>query len=209
MFELERLKVSIYVVFVTSAILLRSDGVELNATDIEEIRLPPEYEDYVDVFSEEEASKFPDSTRVEYSILIEEGAEVLHGSIYQLGEHKLGVLRDYLKSSQKKGWIRKSESSISALILFILKKDSGLRLCMNYRGLNKIMIRNRHPLPLISETLDRLSRAKRFTKFDLYNAYYYIRIKREDEWKTAFYTRYGYFEYTVIPFSLINASTTF
>jgi hypothetical protein len=82
MFELERLRAPIYVVFVTSAIPLRSDGVELNATDTEEIRLPPKYKDYADVFSEEEASKFPDSTRVEHSILIEEGAEVPHGPIY-------------------------------------------------------------------------------------------------------------------------------
>jgi hypothetical protein len=67
--------------------------------DTEEIRLPPKYKDYVDVFSEEEASKFPDFTRVKYSILIKEGAEVPHGPIYQLGEHELSVLRDYLESS--------------------------------------------------------------------------------------------------------------
>jgi Reverse transcriptase (RNA-dependent DNA polymerase) len=209
MFELERLRAPIYAVFVTPAIPLRSDGVELNATDTEEIRLPPEYEDYADVFSEEEASKFPDSMRVEHSILIEEGAEVPHGPIYQLGEHELDVLRDYLESSQEKGWIRKSESPAGALILFILKKDSGLRLCVDYRGLNKVTIRNRHPLPLISETLDRLSRAKRFTKFDLRDAYHRICIKRGDEWKTAFRTRYGHFEYTVMPFGLTNAPATF
>jgi hypothetical protein len=67
--------------------------------DTEEIRLPSEYKNYVNVFSEEEASKFPNSTRVEYFILIEEGVEVPHGPIYQLGEHELGVLRDYLESS--------------------------------------------------------------------------------------------------------------
>jgi Reverse transcriptase (RNA-dependent DNA polymerase) len=71
------------------------------------------------------------------------------------------------------------------------------------------MIRNRHSLPLILETLDRLSRAKRFTKFDLRDVYYYICIKRGDEWKTAFRTRYGYFEYIVMLFGLINASATF
>jgi Reverse transcriptase (RNA-dependent DNA polymerase) len=80
---------------------------------------------------------------------------------------------------------------------------------VDYRGLNKVTIRNRHPLPLISETLDWLSRAKRFTKFNLRDAYHRIRIKRGDEWKTAFYTRYSYFEYTVMPFGLINAPATF
>jgi hypothetical protein len=108
--------------------------------DIEEIRLPSEYKDYANVFSEEEASKFPDSTRVKHSILIEEGAEVPHSPIYQLGEHELDVLRDYLESSQEKGWIRKSKSSASALILFILKKDGGLSLYIDYRGLNKVTI---------------------------------------------------------------------
>jgi hypothetical protein len=82
MFELERLKAPIYAVFIISIIPLRSDGVGLNATDIEEIRLPPKYKDYVDVFSAEEALKFPDFTRVEYSILIKEGAEVLYSPIY-------------------------------------------------------------------------------------------------------------------------------
>jgi hypothetical protein len=71
------------------------------------------------------------------------------------------------------------------------------------------MIRNRHPLPLILETLDRLSHAKRFTKFDLYDIYHYIYIKRGDEWKMTFYIRYSHFEYTVIPFNLINTSATF
>jgi Reverse transcriptase (RNA-dependent DNA polymerase) len=80
---------------------------------------------------------------------------------------------------------------------------------VDYRGLNKVTIRNRHPLPLISETLDWLSRAKRFTKFNLRDVYHRIHIKRGDEWKTAFYTRYSYFEYTVMPFGLINAPATF
>jgi hypothetical protein len=140
MFELKRIKAPIYAVFITPMIPLRSDGVKLNATDTEEIRLPPKYKDYTDVFSKEEASKFPDSTRVEYSIPIKEGVEVPYDPIYQLGEHELGVLRDYLESSQEKEWIRKSESPAGALILFILKKNSGLCLYVDYRGLNKVTI---------------------------------------------------------------------
>jgi hypothetical protein len=102
MFKLERLKVSIYAVFITLMIPLRSNGVKLNATDIEDIRLPPKYKDYANVFSKEEASKFLDSTRVEYFIPIEEGVEVLYNPIYQLEEHELDVLRDYLESNQEK-----------------------------------------------------------------------------------------------------------
>jgi hypothetical protein len=82
MFKLKRIRAPIYVVFITSTILLWSDGVELNTIDTKEIRLPLKYKDYVDVFSEEETSKFPDSTRVKYPIPIEEGVEVPHSPIY-------------------------------------------------------------------------------------------------------------------------------
>ena len=89
------------------------------------------------------------------------------------------------------------------------KKDGGLRLCVDYRGLNAITVKNRHPLPLITETLDRLCGAAIFTKIDLKDAYHRIRIASGDEWKTAFKTRYGLFEYCVIPFGLVNAPATF
>ena len=121
-------------------------------------------------------------------------AEPPHGPIYALSAVELKALREYLDSSLKKGWIRHSISPAGAPILFVPKKDGGLRLCVDYRGLNKITVKNRHPLPLIGEMLDRLQGAKLFTKLDLRNAYHRIRIKPGDEWKTAFRTRYGHFE---------------
>jgi hypothetical protein len=84
-----------------------------------------------------------------------------------------------------------------------------LRLCVDYRGLNKITVKNRHPLPLITESLERLAQAKFYTKLDVREAYHRIRIKEGDEWKTAFRTKYGYFEYTVMPFGLTNAPAQF
>jgi hypothetical protein len=93
--------------------------------------------------------------------------------------------------------------------LFVLKKDGSLRLYVDYRGLNAITKKNYHPLPLISETLNRLGRATVFSALDLKDTYYRILIKRGDGWKTVFRTRYGYFEYNVIPFRLYNILATF
>jgi hypothetical protein len=118
-------------------------------------------------------------------------------------------LREYLDTALKKGWIRVSKSLSAVPILFVPKKDEGDRLCVDYRSLNRVAIKNRYPLPLISELLDRLGHAKVFTKLDLRDAYHRLRIKEGDEWKTAFKTRYGLFEYMVMPFSLANAPTTF
>ena len=118
-------------------------------------------------------------------------------------------MRDYIKDSLKKGWIRRSISPAGAPILFVAKKGGGLRLCVDYRGLNAITVKNRHALPLIDETLDRLVGAVVYTKLDMKDAYHRIRIKAGDEWKTAFRTRYGHFEYLVMPFGLANAPATF
>jgi hypothetical protein len=90
-------------------------------------------------------------------------------------------LREYLDTTLKKGWIRVSKSPSTTLILFILKKDRGDRLCVNYRGLNKVTIKNRYPLTLISELLNRLGYAKVFSKLDLRDAYHRLRIKEGDE----------------------------
>ena len=94
-------------------------------------------------------------------------------------------------------------------MLFDWKPDGNLCLCVDYRGFNNITIKNRYPLPLIGESLDRLGQAKRFTQLDLTNAYYWMRICEDDEWKTIFQTRYGHFEYQVMLFGLSNAPATF
>jgi hypothetical protein len=103
MFKLERLKALIYVVFVTSIVLIRSDYVALYTLNIEEIQLPPKYQEYAKIFSKIEATKFLDSTYVEHSIPIKEGAEVLYNLIYSLSANKLRVLSEYIKSSLIKG----------------------------------------------------------------------------------------------------------
>jgi len=119
------------------------------------------------------------------------------------------VLRDYIEDALQKGWIRHSTSPAGSPILFVLKKDATLRLYVDYRGLNSVTIKDRCPLPLIRETLDRMTGACYYTTLNLKDAYNRIRIQPGDEWKTAFCTRYGHFEYLVMPFSLTNAPATF
>jgi hypothetical protein len=171
--------------------------------------IPQEYWDYADVFDATAAGILPEHHPMEHRIELEPGKEPPWSPVYPLGEPELEALRQYLDSSLERGWIRRSTSPAGAPILFVPKKDGGLRLCVDYRGLNRVTVRNRTPLPLISETLDRLRRSKVFTKFDLKDAYHRIRIRSGDEWKTAFRTRYGHFEYLVMPFGLSNAPATF
>ena len=169
--------------------------------------LPEQLKEYEDVFSTEEAGRLPPHEGRDHAI--ETTAEPPFGPLYNLSNTELAALRSYLDDALQKGWIQHSTSPAGAPILFVPKKDGGLRLCVDYRGLNKVTVKNRHPLPLISETLDRLNGAKCFTKLDLKDAYHRIRIRKGDEWKTAFRTRYGHFEYLVMPFGLTNAPATF
>ena len=124
-------------------------------------------------------------------------------------EQELKVLKDYIEESLQKGHIRPSSSPCGAPVLFVKKKDGSLRLCVDYRSLNAITIKDRYPLPLIDTLLDRLKNAKIFTALDLRGAYNLVRVKEGDEWKTAFRTRYGHYEYLVMPFGLSNAPAVF
>ena len=96
------------------------------------------------------------------------------------------------------GFISSTQSPHGAPVLFVKKKDGGLRLCVNFRGLNKITKKDRYPLPLITDLLDSPGKARIYTKIDLQHAYHLVCIAKGNEWKTAFQTRYGSFEWKVI-----------
>ena len=109
----------------------------------------------------------------------------------------------------EKGFIRPSESPAGYPALFQKKKDGSLRLCVDYKELNAITIKNSYHLPLITDIIEKVKGAKYFTKLDLRLAYNLIRIKEGDEYKTAFRTKYGHYEYLVLPFGLKNVPATF
>ena len=126
-----------------------------------------------------------------------------------MSRDELQVLKKYLEENLVKGFIRASSSPIAAPVLFVKKPSGGLRLCVDYRALNALSVKNQYPLPLIRETLSKLAKAKYFTKLDIIAAFNRIRIAKGDEYLTAFRTRYGLFEYLVMPFGLIGAPSTF
>ena len=119
--------------------------------------IPDEYRDLAEVFSEAEANKLPPYRGdLDHSIPLEEGSKPVFGPIYNLSEVELKALREYIEEHLRKGFIRPSTSPFGSPILFVKKADGSLRLVVDYRALNRLTIKNRYPLPLISELLDRL-----------------------------------------------------
>ena len=131
------------------------------------------------------------------------------GKIYPLSPSEESALSEYIKNALARGWITHSTSPLGAPCFYVPKPNGGLRLCIDYRGLNAITKRNRYPLPLGSDLLDKLASARFFTHLDLPDAYHLLRIKSGDEWKTAFRTKFGSFQYQVVSFGLTNAPSAF
>ncbi|KAK3556424.1 hypothetical protein QTP70_008344 [Hemibagrus guttatus] len=118
-------------------------------------------------------------------------------------------MEKYIEEVLAVGHIRPSTSPAVAGFFFVGKKDGGLHPCINYRGLNAIMVRYPYPLTLVPAALNQLRGARFFTKLDLRSAYNLVRIWKGDEWKTAFHTTHGHYEYLIMPFGLTNASAVF
>jgi predicted aspartyl protease len=175
---------------------------EAKALDLEQL-----VQQFADVF--EPPTSPPASGRVKHEVQILPGQEPPCKGIYRMSEQELQELRNQLKELLEKGFIRPSTSPYGAPILFVQKKDGSMRMCVDYRALNKITVKNRYPLPRIDEMLDRLHGAKHFSKLDLASGYHQIAMAEADIHKTAFRTRYGHYEFTVMPFGLCNAPATF
>jgi len=164
-------------------------------------KVPMEFRQYLGIMEKEAADALPIHRPYDCRIDLQEGSTVPWGPIYPLSEEELRTLREWLKEMERTGKIRRSISPAGSLILFVPKPHGrGLRLCVDYRALNRVTIPNRYPLPLMQELQDRVRGAQWF---------HLIRVKEGDEWKTAFRTRYGLFEFQVMPFGLTNAPSTF
>ena len=172
-------------------------------------QVPKEYQHLMEALKEPK-EYVPEHQPWDLEITLKEGTEPQWGPIYRLTEEESDILEKYLDDALKKEWIRESASPAAHPILFVKKKGTkDLRLCVDYRTLNDITIKDRYPLPRIDELQDQLQGATIFTRLDIQNAYHQIRIKEGDEWKTAFRTKFGLFEFLVVPFGLTNAPATF
>lgn len=172
-------------------------------------KVPPEYLDLKEVFNKARATSLPPHRPYDCSIDLLPGMSPPKGRLYSLSPPERKAMDQYIQSSLDAGIIRPSSSPAGAGFFFVEKKDATLRPCIDYRGLNNITIKNRYPLPLISSAFEQLQGATIFTKLDLRNAYHLVRIREGDEWKTAFNTPSGHYEYLVMPFGLTNAPAVF
>lgn len=182
------------------------------AVEDSSIEIPREYQDFADVFSEGEDVPLAPyrGPGIDHEINLEPGTTPPYIRPYRQSEKEMKLSKEYTDEMLRKGFIRPSQSPCASPMVFAEKKGSDKpRPCIDYRGLNAITVKNRYPLPLIDTLIDRLRTAKYFVKLDLREAYNLIRIREGDEWKTAFITKEGLFEYLVMPFGMSNAPATF
>ena len=175
----------------------------------EDLNLKITLDEFQDVFPDDLPDGLPPSREIDHEIEIIPGSEPPFRPIYRLSQLELTEMKNQVTELLRKGFIQPSKSPYGAPILFVRKKDGTMRMCIDYRALNKITIKNRYPLPRIDDLLDKLNGAKYFSKIDLRSGYHQIRIAQKDVSKTAFRTRYGHFEFNVLPFGLTNAPATF
>lgn len=170
----------------------------------EEIKFPKQYNNFKQLFKENVDTALSDHQLWNHKIRLKEGKKPTFGPIYLLLEFELKTLKEYINFNLQKGYIRLSKSPAGYPVLFAPKKNGKLQLCVDYRQLNKITIKNQHALPLISELQNRIYKARIFSKIDLRDGFHQIRMKEGEQWKTAFRCRYGHYKYQVMPFRLTN-----
>ncbi|KAJ0809969.1 putative nucleotidyltransferase, Ribonuclease H [Helianthus annuus] len=178
---------------------------KLGALKLEDTKVVNEYPD---VFPDE-LPGLPPEREVEFRIELEPNAKPVAKAPYRLAPAEVRELMVQLQELLDKGFIRPSVSPWGAPVLFVKKKDGSMRMCIDYRELNKLTVKNRYPLPRIDDLFDQLQGASWFSKIDLRSGYHQVRVREEDVPKTAFRTRYGHYEFLVMSFGLTNAPAAF
>ena len=154
-------------------------------------------------------ARLPPEREVEFTIDLIPGIEPISIPPYRMAPTELREFKAQLEEFLSKGFIRSSISPWGAPVLFVKKKDGSLRLCIDYRKLNRVTIRNQYPLPRIDELFNQLQGSRVYSKIDLKSGYHQLRVQESDGPKTAFRTRYGHYQFLVMPFGLTNAPTVF
>nr|GEV70536.1 putative reverse transcriptase domain-containing protein [Tanacetum cinerariifolium]GEV70973.1 putative reverse transcriptase domain-containing protein [Tanacetum cinerariifolium] len=168
----------------------------------------PVVQDFLEVFLED-LSAIPPTRQVEFQIDLVPGAIPVPRAPYRLSPSKMKEFSDQLKEHADKGFIRPNSSHWGAPVLFVKKKDGSFRMCIDYRELNKLTVKNHYPLPRIDDLFDQLQGPSVYSKIDLRSGYHQLRVREEYIPKIAFRTRYGHYEFEVMPFGLTNAPTVF
>ncbi|GJW39679.1 putative reverse transcriptase domain-containing protein [Tanacetum coccineum] len=187
-------------VFIAQVMEKKSD--EKRLEDIPVVREFPE------VFPED-LPGLPPVRQVEFQIDLNPGAAPVAQAPYRLAHLEMQELSNQLQELADRGFIRPSTSPWGAPVLFVKKKDGSFRMCIDYRELNKLTVKNRYPLPRIDDLFDQLQGSSVYSKIDLRSGYHQLRVRNEDIPKTAFRTRYGHYEFQVMPFGLTNAPAVF
>lgn len=178
------------------------------STEGEEIQQIPVVREFPDVFPDE-VPGMPPEREVEFTIDLIPGSAPISKTPYRMSPKEMQELKNQLQELLDKRYIRPSVSPWGAPVLYVKKKDGGLRLCIDYRELNQVTIKNKYPLPRIDDLFDQLKGAGTFSKIDLRSGYHQLKVTNKDIPKTAFRTRYGHYEFTVMPFGLTNAPAVF
>ena len=160
-------------------------------------------QEFKDVFPDE-IPGLPPKWNIDFTIELVPGATAVSKTPCRMSTPEMIELKMQQQELLEKNYIRSSVSPWGATVLFVKNKDGTLRLCTDYRQLNKVTVKNKYPLPRIDDLFDQMRGAKVFSKIDLRSSYQQVRIKDEDIHKTAFRTRYGHYEFVVVPFSLTN-----
>ena len=176
-------------------------------------RLPQRYKEYSDVFSKAASDELPPHRSNDYQIHLEDGTHpeqtIGHSPLYKQSREELEAAREYVIDNLSKGFIGPSAAPYASPILMARKPGGGLRFCVDYRKLNSITRKDRYPIPLVDELMERLGDAKVYTKLDIRQGFHRIRLDPDSSDLTTFRTRYGTYKYNVLPFGLTNGPAAF